>query len=325
MDLRSVRYFVSVAEQLHFGRAAERMNVVQSAISQQIKRLEEELDTKLFERSGNELRLTEAGRQMLPECRRLLVQANKTVKVAKSVGAGIRGKINFAFVDNSISSLIPSLVGEFKARRPDVELGLQALDRLEQTASLEDRLIDIGLMPPPVPPGDFHSEIVVSAPLAAALPRGHVLACKSSLSLRELSSEPFVLFPAAMHTRILEIILAACASASFIPRVAQEATQLHTLLALVGAGLGVTLVPRWVASESVHGVAFCDIDPETPAYELMFVWRRDNSNPALEGLRAAAQIMARDVFEIEGTSDIGSASWANYPLSRIKMVEAGSC
>jgi DNA-binding transcriptional LysR family regulator len=324
MDLRSVRYFVSVAEQLHFGRAAERMNVVQSAISQQIKRLEEELDTKLFERSWNELRLTEAGRQMLPECRRLLVQADKTVKVAKSVGAGIRGKINFAFVDNSISALIPSLVGEFKARRPDVELGLQALDRLEQTASLEDRLIDIGLMPPPVPPGDFHSEIVVSAPLAVALPRGHVLACKSSLSLRELSSEPFVMFPAAMHTRILEIILAACASASFIPRVAQEATPLHTLLALVGAGLGVTLVPRWVASESVRGVAFRDIDPETPAYELMFVWRRDNSNPALEGLRAAARIMERDVFEIEGTSDIGSASWANYPVSRLKMVEAGS-
>jgi DNA-binding transcriptional LysR family regulator len=97
--------------------AAERMNVVQSAISQQIKRLEEELDTKLFERSGNGLRLTEAGRQMLPECRRL-VQADKTIKIVKSVGAGSRGKINFAFVDNSISSLIPPLVGEEQIERP---------------------------------------------------------------------------------------------------------------------------------------------------------------------------------------------------------------
>jgi DNA-binding transcriptional LysR family regulator len=324
MDLRSVRYFVSVAEQLHFGRAAERMNVVQSAISQQIKRLEEELDTKLFERSGNELRLTEAGRQMLPECRRLLVQADRTIKVAKSVGAGIRGRINFAFVDNSIASLIPSLVGEFRARRPEVELGLQALNRIEQTASLEDRLIDIGLMPPPVPPGDFDSEVVVSAPLAVALPRGHALASKSSLSLCELSSEPFVLFPAAMHTRIREIILTACASASFIPRVAQEATQLHTLLALVGAGLGVTLVPRWVASEFIRGVTFRDIEPETPAYELMFVWRRDNSNPALLGLRAAAEIMARDFYAIENANRFVSASWASNPLGGIKLVGAGS-
>jgi DNA-binding transcriptional LysR family regulator len=325
MDLRSVRYFVSVAEQLHFGRAAERMNVVQSAISQQIKRLEEELDTKLFDRSGSELRLTEAGRQMLPECRRLLIQADRTIKVAKSVGAGIRGKINFAFVDNSISSLIPPLVGEFRARRPDVELGLQALNRVEQTASLEDRLIDIGLMPPPVPLGDFHSEIVASAPLAVALPRSHVLASKSCLSLSDLSSEPFVLFPVAMHTRILEIILAACASASFIPRVVQEATQMHTLLALVGAGLGVTLVPRWVTSETVRGVTFRNIHPETPPYELMFVWRRDNSNPALEGLRAAAQIMARDVSWIGRTDGIGSDSWEKGPPSRLKMVEAGSC
>jgi DNA-binding transcriptional LysR family regulator len=99
MDLRSVRYFVSVAEQLHFGRAAERMNVVQSAISQQIKRLEEELDTKLFERSGNGLRLTEAGRQMLPECRRLLIQADKTIKIVKSVGAGSRCKARLGSIE----------------------------------------------------------------------------------------------------------------------------------------------------------------------------------------------------------------------------------
>lgn len=323
MDLRSVRYFVSVAEQLHFGRAAERMNVVQSAISQQIKRLEEELDTKLFERSGNGLRLTEAGRQMLPECRRLLIQADKTIKVAKSVGAGSRGKINFAFVDNSISSLIPPLVAEFRAHRPDVDLGLQALNRVEQTQALEDRLIDIGLMPPPVPSGDFHSEIVVSAPLAVALPERHPLAGKANLSLSDLSNEPFVLFPVAMHTRIVEIILSACATAAFIPRVVQEATQMHTLLALVGAGLGVTLVPRWMTSEKVRGVVFRSIQPDTAAYELMFVWRRDNSNPALEGLRAAAQVMAGDASKSGFPGDIESDSWKDYAPSRVKLVEAG--
>jgi len=110
MDLRRVRYFVAAAEHLHFGRAAERMNVVQPAISQQIKRFEEELGNDLFERIGNEVRLTEVGRQILPECLRLLAQAEETARVAKAAGAGIRGRIGLAFVDNSVCSLLPPLI-----------------------------------------------------------------------------------------------------------------------------------------------------------------------------------------------------------------------
>ena len=304
MDLRRVRYFVAVAEQLHFGRAAERMNVVQSAISQQIMRLEDELETQLFERSGNEVRLTEAGRQMLPECRRLLRQADETVRIAKAAGAGTRGMINFGFVDNAICSLLPPLVREFRSRFPDVELSLHALNRVEQAAALEDRRIDIGLMPGPVPPGEFDSETFVAAPLVAALPRNHPLAALPSLSLANLAYEPFVLFPAAMRSRVLEVILAACAMASFTPWVVQEATQMHTLLALVDGGLGVTLVPRWVAREAVHDVAFRTLQPETPNYELLFAWRRDGPNTALAGFRDVAQHIPID------------ASFGRQPIDR---------
>jgi DNA-binding transcriptional LysR family regulator len=284
MELRRVRYFVAVAENLHFRRAAEKMNVVQSAISQQVRRFEDELGVELFERSGHEVRLTEAGRLMLPECRKLILQAEETARVAQQANAGARGRINFALIDNAICSLFPPLVRAFSCRYPDIELTLQGMDWVEQTAALNDRQIDIGLMPAPRPDGDFESEAFVRGPLVAALPRNHPLASQASLSLERLSNEPFVLFPAAKRSRILEVILSACSQRAFTPRVVQEAPQMHTLLALVDAGLGVTLVPQWVASMEVHDVAFRPIDPPAPIYELIFTWRRDNSNRALAGL-----------------------------------------
>src|SRR6266403_1972264 len=127
MDLRSIRYFVAAAEQLHFGRAADKMNVVQPAISQRIKHLEEELGILLFERVGNAVILTEAGRQMLPECRKLLRLAGDSVRVAQHASKGGDGIVRFAFVDNAVTALLPPLLRQFRAQHPRVELELEAL------------------------------------------------------------------------------------------------------------------------------------------------------------------------------------------------------
>ncbi|PZV38801.1 LysR family transcriptional regulator [Mesorhizobium kowhaii] len=291
MDLRQVRYFVAAAEQLHFGRAADRMNVVQPAISQQIKRLEEELGVELFDRIGNEVRLTEAGRQILPECRRLLRQAEETVRVAKSAGTGTSGRVSFAFVDNAVCALLPPLLRSFRDLYPEVDVQLQSLSRAEQQAGLEDRRIDIGLMPGPAPLSVL-SEPFVSAPLVAAVPRNHPLASHEVINLDQLAQDRFVLFPATMRSRLLEVIIAACATAAFTPKVAQEALHIHTILALVDAGVGVTLVPPWVAREGVHAVSFVRLNRPTAFYELMFTWRKDNSNKAVESLRATAQLIS---------------------------------
>jgi len=132
MELKQIRYFVAAAEQLYFSRAAPQRHVVQLAISQQIKRLEAELGTQLFERTGSEVRLTEAGRQMLPECRRLLSQWEETTRVARTAGAGLRGRIKFGSVGNSICALLPPLIRMFRSQFLDVEMSLQSLDRLEQ-------------------------------------------------------------------------------------------------------------------------------------------------------------------------------------------------
>jgi DNA-binding transcriptional LysR family regulator len=292
VELRQFRYFVAAAEQLHFGRAGTRMNVVQAAISQQIKHLEEEVGTELFERAGHDMRLTEAGRQMLPECRRVLAQADEVLRVVKLVGSGAKGRLDFGFVDHSIRALLPPLAREFRRLYPEVALTFETLDRCEQTDALESRRLDLGLLPGPISEPTLESESFVSSPLIAALPQGHPLGQQRSLRLQQLAHEPFLLFPPSARSRFLELILEACAEAEFVPRVVQEATQMHTLLALVQAGLGITLIPTWVASLETPDVVFRPVASTATPYELVFAWRRGNSNKAVDRFRECARRLA---------------------------------
>jgi DNA-binding transcriptional LysR family regulator len=320
MDLRSIRYFVAAAEQLHFGRAADKMNVVQPAISQQIKHLEEELGVLLFERVGNAVILTEAGWQMLPECRKLLRLAEDSVRIAQNAGHGGDGIVRFGFVDNAVSALLPPLLKQFRAQHPRVELKLQALDRESQIAALKDQTIDVGLLPEPICEERFSYQRFVSAPLVVALPQGHRLAARTSLRVAELEHEPFILFPAALRSRIYEIILAACAIAGFTPRVAEEANQIHTCLALVDAGVGVTLLPSWAVSKGVHDVEFRPLVEASTTYALAFAWRRDTEFPALKGLLEVARGVAPEV----GTASSSVRPPRDEGKSRSRNVTAGS-
>ncbi|WP_346034108.1 LysR family transcriptional regulator [Erythrobacter westpacificensis] len=296
MDLRRIRYFVAVADHLHFGRAADSMNVVAPAVSQQIKRLEEEVGTRLFERRGSSVSLTDAGRQILPECRALIAQAEEVRKTAQAAIAGTSGHIKFGFVDNAICGLLPPLVRTFRAHFPDVELELASLSRLDQLAALESRKIDIGLLPGPIPPGDLDCAAFATAHLVAALPQGHKLAAHNRLTMDMLAGEEFVLFPSSVRSRIVEIVLASCASHSFSPRVTQEANQMHTLLALVDAGLGLTLVPQWVVSPNqIHNIAFRSVVDQSTPYELVLAWRKDSSNLALDSLRTVAKEVSAEL------------------------------
>ena len=292
MDLRSIRYFVAAAEQLHFGRAADKMNVVQPAISQQIKHLEDELGVLLFERVGNSVILTEAGRQMLPECRKLLLLTEDTVLAAQNAARRGVGIIRFAFVDNAVSSLLPPLLREFRAQYPRVELKLQALDRQSQIAGLNDRTVDIALLPEPIDESRFACQHFVAEPLIVAMPQGHHLAARPKLQIAELEHEPFILFPAALRSRIHEIIVAACAVAGFTPQVVEEAAQIDTSLALVDAGVGITLLPSWAASKGIHDVVFRPLVDPTVTYALGFAWRRDTDLPALTGFLHIARRLA---------------------------------
>lgn len=281
LELKRLRVFVAVAEELHFGRAAERLHLVQSAVSQQLKLLEQELGTLLLERTRRQVTLTDAGRLFLPEARCVLWRADAAARVARAAGSGNAGRLELGFVDNALWSGMPASVRLFRQRFPAVELGLQQLDRSEQIAALRGGGIDLGLLPAPPSMLEFDSFPFVDGRLLLALPRGHVLANRRSVPIGLLAEEPFVLFPASMGTHLHEIVRETCASVGFVPRVVQEARQLHILLALVGSGLGVTLAPRWASSVPIPDVLYRELKEPVPTYRLNWIWRRDAVNRAV--------------------------------------------
>ncbi|WP_254019904.1 LysR family transcriptional regulator [Mesorhizobium escarrei] len=292
MDLRRLRYFTAVAEELHFGRAAERMHVVQSAVSQQVKLLEEELGFPLLERSRQKVRLTLPGEVFLPEARDILRRIEEATHRARASADGSIGRLAIGFVDNVLWSLLPPMLQVFRARWPEVELTLYPLDRTAQIEGLRGSVIDIGIIPSPPPGHGIETALLVEAPLVIALPDGHRLAGTPSLALAALADEPFVLFPRKMGSRILDIMVAAFATAGFAPKVAQEAEQLHTLLALVSAGLGATLVPEWVARTQHPGVAYSRVEDHLTPYELLTAWKAAPDNPAIAAFREIATTVA---------------------------------
>jgi DNA-binding transcriptional LysR family regulator len=293
MDLRRLRYFVAVAEELHFGRAAQRMHVVQSAVSQQVKLLEVELGFPLLVRTKQQVRLTVPGEIFLPEARAILSRAESGIQRARACAEGAIGRLAVGFVDNVLWSTLPPILRDFRAQRPLVHLTLRPLDRMAQIDALRSSTIDVGILPSPPPGREMETTALVSAPLLAAVPEGHILASRNSFPLAALAKEPFVLFPPTMRSRILEIVIGGCAMAGFTPQVAQEAEQLHTLLALVSAGLGVTLVPIWVARDLQRGISYARIEDELPPYTLLLAWNAGATNPAIQTFRTIAEAVAK--------------------------------
>lgn len=280
MDLRRLRYFVAVAESLHFGRAAQQVHVVQSAISQQIKLLEADLGVVLLIRTRSSVSLTDAGRMFLPECRRVLLQAEEAVRAARQAALGYVGIVKFSFIDNALWSLLPPMISAFRNRFPSVSLELQPSDRVAQIEALESRAIDVALIPAPAPRGNFETELFARGSLMVALPAGHPLLSIGRVEVSMLAEHDIVTFPLALNTRIREIFVAACAAEGFSPNVSQEASQLHTQLALVGAGCGLSPVPGWVAANNFQNVEFRPLQSALN-YDLVLVWRRGSKTGAL--------------------------------------------
>ncbi len=281
MELRHLRSFIGVAEQLHFGRAAAQLHIVQSAVSQQILLLEEELGVRLLDRTRHRVALTDAGRVFLPEARKTLVQAEAAARAARAAGVGTVGRLEFGFVDNATWSVLPKILRGFRERYPGVDLQLHEHDRVALLDGVEDGGLDIALIPAPLSRPGLVSKVLLEAPFMVALPLGHPLTDRPQLALEDLAAEPFVMFPAAMQTRLAQIVHSACAAAGFTPRVVQEARQMHTLLALVGAAFGLTLVPEWATTAPAVGIVYRPFAPAIPSYSLLLVWREDSANAAI--------------------------------------------
>ena len=302
MELRHLRTFVRVAEELHFGRAAEHLHIAQSAISQHIRLLEADVGVRLLDRSRHRVALTEAGRIFLPEAQRTLTQAAAAMRAARAAGTGAIGQLEFGFVDNAIWSTLGTVLRVFHERYPGITLRLHQTDRVALIEGIAEGSLDVALVPAPLPSplpapaaaaSAIASEVLVEAPFLVALPEGHRLAAHPQLSLAMLAEEPFVLFPPHMRTRLGEIVLSACADAGFSPRIVQEARQVHTLLALVAAGFGITLVPEWVTAIQAADVVYRRVATSMPHYELRICFHAARSNAAVEAFRKVAAECAR--------------------------------
>ena len=229
MELRNLRYFVTLAEELHFGRAAERLHIAQPPLSQQIRQLEVELGFQLFHRTKRTVQLTEAGQVFLGEVQQIFQQLDRAIQVGRKTSRGEMGQLVVGFVSSTAYNVLPTILRTFRTHVPDVSLELHELSTEQQLQWLREGRIDVGFLRPPVDEDTFSVATIYQEPLVVALPEAHPLANGASVSLRSLSSELFIFFPRSIAPGLYDQIISLCQQADFSPTVAQEAMQLSLI------------------------------------------------------------------------------------------------
>jgi DNA-binding transcriptional LysR family regulator len=292
MELRKLRYFVALAEELHFGRAAQRLHITQPPLSMAILSLEQELAVRLFTRAPRRVTLTAAGAAFLEQARALLARAADAIEVTRAADRGEVGRLRIGFMTASIYTVLPPLLRDFAARLPAVKLELRELAMPQQLTLLRQGEIDVGFVRPPVEDAELDSETVLSETLVVALPRGHPLTRLRRIPARRLAAQPFVAFQRQPGLVLHHLVLRFCTQQGFTPRVAQEATQTHAVVGLVGAGIGVALVPASIQGTRMRGVEYRPLQERSPPVETALAWRRDLAMPVLEAFRKTAREVA---------------------------------
>ena len=285
-DLSQLRCFVAAAEELHFGRAAQRLNMTQSPLSRQIQLLERILDVMLLERTSRQVRLTPAGSAFLIEARRILRLAESAALSARRVARGDAGRVVIGFTAVSGYDLMPRIVAQAIARLPNIALELREMVTSEQVDALVTGLIDVAFVRPPIDRHEFESVCVLREPLIAALPAGDPRQARGVLVPADFDGLPLIMYARQGAGYFHEMLLKLFADAGAEPDYVQHVTQIHSMLGLVRAGLAAAIVPQAATSLHMTDVQFRTIrtEPENPV-ELVMAWRRDNSNPALAPMR----------------------------------------
>jgi DNA-binding transcriptional LysR family regulator len=282
MELRHLRYFVTLAEELHFGRAAERLHMAQPPLSQQIRQMEAELGFQLFHRTKRTVQLTEAGQVFLEESLRILRQLEQAMQRGRQISRGEMGQLAIAFVASAAYNVLPEVLRTFRAAVPGVTLQLQELTTEQQLQWLGEGRIDVGFLRPPVLDDTFSSEIIFEEPLMVTLPVTHRLALSEKVSLRELVREPFILFPRSQAPGLYDQIISLCQQADFSPIVAQEAIQMQTIVSLVAAEMGIAIVPASLQNLQRTGVVYKAVEELTPKVAIAMMWRSRDTSPATQ-------------------------------------------
>lgn len=282
MELRHLRYFITVAEELNFSRAAERLHIAQPPLSQQIRDLEAELGVQLFQRTKRSVALTEAGVMFLEEVNKVFVQVNQAVRTAQRASRGEIGRLVIGFNSSATYSVLPSLLRKFQQHCPDVELVLHELTTSQQLEKLHRNQIDLGLLYLPVDESRLCVKAVLQEPLMVALPETHSLVNQAQVSMHELLKEPFILPADHLGAGLYGQIMSFFQQIGFHPKVAQSATMLQTAVSLVAGGVGVALVPSSLQNLQRTGVVYKAIAEPTPEVEIGVVWRQHDSSQVVQ-------------------------------------------
>lgn len=285
IDLRHLRYFLAVAEELSFSRAANRLGIAQPPLSQQIQRIEEILGFSLFERRPK-VRLTEAGEVLVIEARRTLAQARQGLEDVVRAGKGEVGKLVIGFASSTRLGPLPELIQKYQNRFPKVRLFLKEMTTAEQQKALSNGTIDIGFLREPSTEGILACETVLNEAFIVALPPKHNLAKRTRIDLAELAEEPFVYFPRDIAPTLYDRTIVSCQRAGFLPHVVQEAIDWITIVGLVEVGFGVSLVPASFHKLGWGGIKYRRLNREDLRTTVSVCFSSDNlSQPKIEFIK----------------------------------------
>ncbi|MRW93490.1 LysR family transcriptional regulator [Duganella sp. FT80W] len=284
LEFNQLRCFVTVAEELHFGRAAARLHMTQPPLTRHIQLLEHALGVALFERTSRSVRLTTAGRVFLTDARRLLQFAEQAAQSARQFGTGAAGKITIGFTAVSGYELIPSLIASASEQLPGITLLLKEMVSVGQFAALEAGTIDLGFVRPLNTASELSFQLIAREPLLLAMPERHPLLAHSQVALTELHRQRFIMYSPDEGKYFHDLIHALLHAPRVVPNYVQHISQTHSIIGLVRAGMGIAIVPASAQHFNVQGVAFRELADATAYAELYMAWRPDHRNPALDAL-----------------------------------------
>jgi DNA-binding transcriptional LysR family regulator len=308
MEFRHLRYFVAVAEELHFTRAAERLGIKQPPLSCQIRQLERELGTSLFHRLTRGVELTETGTLLLDEARRILDQVERIKAGVQSRARGETGCIHLGFAGATcFQPLVPGIISAHRERYPGVLVSPEERNTPLLVAGLRSGEIDVAFIRPPLHDSEgLEVEPLVEEPMVIVLPESHPRAGDRSMALAALAEETLLLFPRTVGPGLHDAIIASCQRAGFSPKLGQEAPQISTTVHMVAAGFGVSIVPQSIAQIHLAGVAYIRIEDEAPRAPISLAYRRDDRSTTVRNFVASARRHSRTAHQRAEPSKVQS-------------------
>ncbi|MBD1382964.1 LysR family transcriptional regulator [Metabacillus arenae] len=281
MDLRHLKYFVTVADELHFGRAAKKLRIAQPPLSQQIKSLESELGVLLLHRTKRQVTLTEAGEVFYKRATKILKEVSQAKEEVRRIHNGEIGQLIIGFAGLVTFDLLPLVLRSFQAAFPNVEIVLHHLTTTEQITLLHQHDIDVGILIPPIDNNDIELKIIKEEPFVVALRKDHPHEFTSPIDISKLASENFIMPPRSAGLGYYDSIISLCHQAGFSPFTTQEAKELQTVVSLVASGIGVAILPSSIQYLKNDSVSYVSIQNCPNSIKTAIAYHKDNKSPVL--------------------------------------------